>query len=67
MPAALSEPPLLFAVGLFLTALGLLIVVLTPWLTARLRPLRLPAFRRSRTAARHKAPSSMPARVTEAA
>ncbi|WP_459183256.1 hypothetical protein [Streptomyces sp.] len=51
----MSEPPLVFAAGLFLVALGLLLAVLTPWLTRRpsVPPLRLPA-RRPPTAARHR-------------
>jgi len=61
-PAVPSEPPLLFAVGLFLLVLGLLIAVVTPWLAARLGSPRLPLTRRPRTAPRHKA--GAPARAT---
>jgi hypothetical protein len=61
-PAVLSEPPLLFAVGLFLLVLGLLIAVVTPWLAARLGSPRLPLTRRPRPAPRHKA--GAPARAT---
>jgi hypothetical protein len=52
----MSEPPLVFAAGLFLVALGLLLAVLTPWLGGRLRVLRLwlPA-RRPPAAARQRA------------
>jgi hypothetical protein len=60
--AALAEPPLLFAIGLFLMVLGLLIAVLTPWLAAVIGPVRLPAARRSRGAPRHKA--AAPVRAT---
>lgn len=50
----MSEPPLLFATGLFLVALGLLLAVLTRWLSSRLAALRLPV-RRTRYTPRHAA------------
>ncbi|WP_405726428.1 hypothetical protein OG607_22785 [Streptomyces sp. NBC_01537] len=58
----LSDPPLLFAVGLFLLVLGLLIAVVTPWLAARLGSPRLPLAGRSHASPRHKA--GAPVRVT---
>jgi hypothetical protein len=61
-PAVLSEPPLLFAVGLFLLVLGLLIAVVTPWLAARLGSPRLPPARRPHAAPRHEA--GAPVRAT---